>query len=51
MDLEGSGPADLLKGLTHRKANLPWSDAALEVRRPDPGTRRRVRMPSSRDFH
>jgi error-prone DNA polymerase len=46
---------DLLNGLMHREANLPWGDAALgradEVRRPDPGSRRSVRMPGSRDFH
>ncbi|RKK02672.1 hypothetical protein EBE87_25100 [Pseudoroseomonas wenyumeiae] len=46
---------DLLHGLMHREANLPWGDAALgradEVRRPDPGSRRPVRMPRSRDFH
>jgi error-prone DNA polymerase len=46
---------DLLNGLMHREANLPWRDAALgradEVRRPDPGSRRPVRMPGSRDFH
>jgi error-prone DNA polymerase len=46
---------DLLDGLMHRQAGLPWGDAALgradEVRRPDPGSRRPVRMPGSRDFH
>ncbi|MFC7556442.1 hypothetical protein ACFQU7_35730 [Pseudoroseomonas wenyumeiae] len=46
---------DLLNGLMHREAKLPWGDAALgradEVRRPDPGSRRPVRMPGSRDFH
>jgi error-prone DNA polymerase len=46
---------DLLNELMHREANLPWGDAALgradEVRRPDPGSRRPVRMPGSRDFH
>jgi error-prone DNA polymerase len=46
---------DLLDGLMHRQAGLPWGDAALgradEVRRPDPGSRRPVRMPASRDFH
>jgi error-prone DNA polymerase len=46
---------DLLNGLMHREANLAWGDAALgradEVRRPDPGSRRPIRMPGSRDFH
>jgi len=46
---------DLLDGLMHSQAGLPWGDAALgradEVRRPDPGSRRPVRMPGSRDFH
>jgi error-prone DNA polymerase len=46
---------DLLNSLMHREANLPWGNAALgradEVRRPDPGSRRPIRMPGSRDFH
>jgi error-prone DNA polymerase len=46
---------DLLNGLMHREADLPWGDVALgradEVRRPDPGSRRPVKMPGSRDFH
>ena len=46
---------DLLNGLMHSEAKLPWGDAALgradEVRRPDPGSRGSVRMPGSRDFH
>jgi error-prone DNA polymerase len=46
---------DLLNGLMHREADLPWGDAALsrtdEVRRPDPGSRRPIQMPGSRDFH
>ncbi|RKK02356.1 DNA polymerase III subunit alpha [Pseudoroseomonas wenyumeiae] len=46
---------DLLNGLMHHEANLPWGDAALgradEVRRPEPSSRRPVRMPGSRDFH
>jgi error-prone DNA polymerase len=46
---------ELLNGLMHREAKLPWSDAALgradEVRRPDPGSRRPIRMPESRGFH
>jgi error-prone DNA polymerase len=46
---------DLLNSLMHREANLSWDNAALgrtdEVRRPDPGSRRPVRMPGSRDFH
>jgi error-prone DNA polymerase len=46
---------DLLNGLMHHEANLPWGDAALgradEVRRPEPGSRRPVRVPGSRDFH
>ena len=46
---------DLLNSLMHREANLPWGNSALgradEVRRPDPGSRRPVKMPGSRDFH
>jgi error-prone DNA polymerase len=47
--------SDLLHGLMHQKAKLPWGDAAPGradgVRRPDPGSRRPSRMPGSRDFH
>jgi error-prone DNA polymerase len=46
---------DLLNGLMNREANLPWDDAALgradEVRRPDPGSRRAVKMRGSLDIH
>jgi error-prone DNA polymerase len=46
---------DLLNGLMHQQANLPWGDAALgradEVRRPEPGSRKPIKMPGSRDFH
>jgi error-prone DNA polymerase len=44
----------ICKTLTDR-TDLPWGDAALsrtdEVRRPDPGSRRPIQMPGSRDFH
>jgi hypothetical protein len=46
---------DLLNSLMHREANLPWGDAALgradEVRRPDPGSRRPLRMPTDPAFY
>jgi error-prone DNA polymerase len=43
---------ELLNGLMHHEAKLAWGDAALsradEVRRPEPGSRRPIRMPGSR---
>jgi error-prone DNA polymerase len=45
---------DLLNGLMQADRSLEFGDAALgradEVRRPDPGSARGGRMPSSRDF-
>jgi error-prone DNA polymerase len=46
---------DLLNSLRQGDTATAWGDAALaradEVRRPDPGSCRPVKMPGSRDFH